>query len=491
MGNLSFILPEKLNKSWDQELLLSYFAGGPDYMPFYGTTSIHENLLSLKKDEPDSCFLNVPWKVGNQGVFISPTSTLPSRSNPYSLVTELARGKVNQLRNFTADWEFGGLKISQEIKDKLSKATLEFGKSFSTEESSQKEQLLQNSIESSYQGSETLIREYMRQIFNFRHQDNQPIETGLSAKVSKPFSTAISQRIEKSFTNMHLDINWKKVEASQGVFSWDETDKTLECCLATGMEVVGGPIIHMTKETIPEWLIQTEGTASQYATTMARFLDTTIRRYQGKIHRWIICSGLNVASMPVFGDETYFKITTKLAEIAKQIDSSLEIIIGITHPWGEYIASKRRDFSPLGFMDNLCRAGLNLAAIDLEIVMGSSSNSSFCRDMLETSRLLDIYSSLGMPITVSLGYPSISAPEDVSDSTFGNWKGPKSLETQADWAESFTSLLLSKRYIQAVQWVRLSDDMESPFPNCGLFDANWEAKPALACMEKIRKMHLR
>lgn len=460
-------------------------------MPFYGITSINNNILSMQKDESSSCFFNFPWKVGGQGVFISPTSTLPIRSHPYSLATELARGKVNQFRNFTADWEFGGLKINQELKDQLSKATLEFGKSFSTEELSQQEQLLQNSIESSYLGSEALVREYIKQIFNFRHQDNQPIETGLSAKVTKPFPASISPSLEKSFNNMHLAINWKKIETTQGVFSWDEVDKTLECCLATGMEVVGGPIIHMTKETLPEWLNQTGWTASQYATIMARFLDTTIKRYQGKIHRWIICSGLNIVCEPIFSDEIYFKITSKLAEIAKQIDSSLEIIIGITHPWGEYITSKRREFSPLIFMDNLCRAGLNLAAIDLEIVMGSTSNSSFCRDLLETSRLLDTYASLGMPITVSLGYPSANAPGDLSDSTFGNWKGPKTPETQADWAESFISLLLSKRYIQSVQWIELSDDSTSPFPNCGLFDKNWEAKPVLACMEKIRKTHLR
>ncbi len=491
MGNISFKIPDSIDKTWEKELLKSYFSGGPDTMPFFCSVSANKNILSLKKEEHDSCFLNIPWNIGSQGIFISPTSTLPLSDSPYSLITELARGKVNQFRNFNADWEFSGLKINQELRDQLAKSTLEFGKSFSNPDLSQQEKFLQNAIEFAYHGSDLLIREYMRQIFDIRHQDNQPFETGLSAKVSKPFPTSLSSKLEQSFNYMQVGFNWKNIETSQGVFYWDQVDQALESCMATGMEVIGGPVIQMTKESLPHWLTASSGTASQYATAMARFLDTAIRRYEGKIHRWIICSGLNVATEPAFGDETYFRIACKLAEIAKQIHSSLEIIIGVTQPWGEYTATKKRAFSPFIFTDNLCRAGLNLAAIDIEIVMGSSPNGSFCRDMLETSRLLDLYAVLGMPLTLTLGYPSSKNQGELGDSEFGNWKGAKSHSTQADWAESFTSLALSKRYIQSIHWVELSDDHDSDFPNCGLFDKDWQPKASFACMEKIRKKHLR
>ncbi|NBR04435.1 MAG: hypothetical protein EBT92_01540 [Planctomycetes bacterium] len=491
MGNISFNIPDSIDKTLEKELLKSYFSGGPDTMPFFSIVSRNKNILSLKKDEPDSCFLNIPWNIGNQGFFISPTSTLPLSDSPYSLITELARGKVNQFRNFNADWEFSGLKINQELRDQLSKSTLEFGKSFSSSVLSQQEKHLQTAIEYAYQGSDLLIREYIRQIFDIRHQGNQPFETGLSAKISKPFPASLSSKMEQSFNYMQVGFNWKKIESSQGIFSWDEVDQTVESCLATGMEVIGGPVIQITKESLPEWLASSTSTASQYATAMARFLDTVIRRYEGKIHRWIICSGLNVATEPAFGDETYFRIACKLAEIAKQIHSSLEIIIGVTQPWGEYTATKKRAFSPFIFTDNLCRAGLNLAAIDIEIVMGSSPNGSFCRDMLETSRLLDLYAVLGMPLTITLGYPSIKNQDELGDYEFGNWKGSKTPATQADWAESFTSLALSKRYIQSIHWAEIADDPSSDFPNCGLFDKDWVQKPAFAHMEKIRKTHLR
>jgi hypothetical protein len=491
MGNISFNIPDSIDKTWEKELLRSHFSGGPDTMPFFCNVSNNNNVLSLKKEESDSCFLNIPWNIGSQGIFMSPTSTLPLSDLPYSLIMEIARGKVNQFRNFNADWEFSGLKINKDIRDQLSNSTLEFGKAFSNASLPFQEKCLQNAIEFAYQGSDTLIREYMRQIFDIRHQDNQPFETGLSAKVSKPFPASLSSKMEKSFNYMQVGFNWKNIETSQGIFSWSQVDQALESCIATGLEVIGGPVIQMTKESLPEWLATSTSTASQYATAMARFLDTAIRRYNGKIHRWIICSGLNVVTEPAFGDETYFRIACKLAEIAKQIDSSLEIIIGVTQPWGEYISTKKRAFSPFIFTDNLCRAGLNLAAIDIEIVMGSSPNGSFCRDMLETSRLLDLYAVLGMPLTITLGYPSEKKQGELEDSVFGNWKGAKTPATQANWAESFTCLALSKRYIQSIHWAELSDDSASDFPNCGLFDKDWQPKPAFDCMEKIRKIHLR
>jgi len=35
MGNISFNIPESLDKTWEKELLKSYFLGGPDSMPFF------------------------------------------------------------------------------------------------------------------------------------------------------------------------------------------------------------------------------------------------------------------------------------------------------------------------------------------------------------------------------------------------------------------------------------------------------------------------
>lgn len=95
MGNISFNIPDSIDKTWEKELLRSHFLVAQTPCLFCNVSN-NNNVLSLKKEEHDSCFLNIPWNIGSQGIFMSPTSTLPLSDFPYSLIMEIARGKVNQ-----------------------------------------------------------------------------------------------------------------------------------------------------------------------------------------------------------------------------------------------------------------------------------------------------------------------------------------------------------------------------------------------------------
>ena len=69
-------------------------------------------------------------------------------------------------------------------------------------------------------------------------------------------------------------------------------------------------------------------------------------------------------------EEELLGLTYRLADTARQIDPSLELIIGIAQPWGEYMAAHEWTHSPFIFADTLIRSGINnLAALDLELVM--------------------------------------------------------------------------------------------------------------------------
>ena len=77
----------------------------------------------------------------------------------------------------------------------------------------------------------------------------------------------------------------------------------------------------------------------------------------------------------------------------------------MSQPWGEYMARAEHTYSPFVFADTLIRAGLKLAALDVEWVMGVTPRGSYCRDLLDASRVLDLYAMLGTPLQVSLAYP--------------------------------------------------------------------------------------
>jgi hypothetical protein len=138
---------------------------------------------------------------------------------------------------------------------------------------------------------------------------------------------------------------------------------------------------------------------------------------------------------------------------------------------------------------------LKLNALDLEIVMGVHPRGSYCRDLLETSRLLDLFTLLGLPLQVTLGYPSAGTTDPQADSDLsagaGHWRTGFSPEAQADWAAVFADLALCKPYVRAVQWVHALDGEPHLFPHCGLIDGEGNVKPVVERLRKLRDEHLK
>jgi hypothetical protein len=187
-------------------------------------------------------------------------------------------------------------------------------------------------------------------------------------------------------------------------------------------------------------------------------------------------------------------LTVKVARAARQIDPELELIIGVAEPWCDYLARADREQSPFLFAETLVRE-LKLAALDVELIMGLTPRGSYCRDLLETSRLLDSYADLEVPLQVTLGYPSSSSLDPKADPLLcvdaGNWHGGVQETTQAEWASAFVKLALCKPYVEVVNWVHLSDAEIHQFPHCGLVNAGGGSKPSLQAIQQLSQTLLR
>src|SRR5262249_11243917 len=142
------------------------------------------------------------------------------------------------------------------------------------------------------------------------------------------------------------------------------------------------------------------------AAFMCRFVEAAVRRYRTRIRRWQLSAASNWASVLSLSEDELMVLTARLGEAARQVDPSLELTIGISQPWGEYMARADRAYSPFIFADHLVRSGVNLSGLNLELVMGVQGRGSYGRDPLDTSRLLDLYALLGVPLHVTLGYPA-------------------------------------------------------------------------------------
>src|SRR5262245_9727123 len=193
---------------------------------------------------------------------------------------------------------------------------------------------------------------------------------------------------------------------------------------------------------------------------MCDYVETAVSRYRGKVSRWLVTSGANGSSTLGLTEEDLIRLTAMAADAAWQIDPNLQLTFGVSRPWGDYLAGPGFEYSPFVYADTLLRAGLPFAGVEVEFFLGTSPRGNYCRDLLEASRLLDLFGLLGVPIQVSLAYPSSSAPDPKANSneksdSAGRWRD-QSPAAQAEWADAFASLAICKSYVSGVFWDHLT-----------------------------------
>lgn len=465
-------------------------------MPWPTTVQIESGCLTLFRDVEESGGLSVPWEIKGAGRVMSSTATLIERPTPYQFLLELARGKANQLRNQAAVWQEGGLLVPLPLAQDIRRTTGLFGQALTSAPSEESVRLAQESLVQAYHAGERLVQQYIDQMFQARHFRQPRLDTLLGCCLGpQVLSPDQAESLLQCSNSLGLSLTWKEVEPVQGEFHWEVFDSLLAWALDRGLAVTGGPLVDFSAELLPEWLWLWERDLTSLASFLCEYVSTVVRRYQGRIRSWKLTSGGNLSSVLSLSEEEILWLTVRMAEAARAVDPRLELIIGLVQPWGEYLSTEERNHSPLLFADTLVRSGLNLGGLDLELVLGVTPRGSYCRDLLETSRLLDLYSVLGVPLRVTLGYPAQENTDPLAPPKYrveaGQWHQGFSPEIQAEWAMAFAALCLCKPTVRGVHWVQFSDASPHILPHCGLLDAGDQPRPALQRLRDLREFHLR
>ena len=170
-----------------------------------------------------------------------------------------------------------------------------------------------------------------------------------------------------------------------------------------------------------------------------------------------------------------------------------QFLIRIDQPWGEYQARGQHKLSPMHFADALVRAGLGLSAINLEIGVGYSPRGTPSRDLLDFSRMIDQWSAFGLPLQVTLAFPSAGANDPRLNTDLEverpSWSTAWTEEAQADWIDLHLPLLMAKPAVAAIFWSHFSDGDKHRFPHAGLLRPDGTAKPALERIVHRRKIY--
>jgi len=493
---MTFLLPPGLPADAVQELARASVAGGPDGMPFPTEVAIEQDRLIVRRTMDESGYLLVPWNVEGAGHLMASTPTLMERAPPYQIQVELARGKVNQLRNQAADWLTGGLQMPPALQQDIRDATLAFARAVTQASLPGAGPDAQIALAKAFHASDTLVDVYVSQVFQVRHQRQPRLDTTLACRLGTAVpGDAQTALLAKAFNVVNLPFTWSDVQPGETDFQWQPHDHLVAWAQANNLPMTGGPLLDFSPAGLPDWLWLWERDLPSLATFMCNYVQIVIRRYRGQIRAWQLTTASNSAAVLGLSDDELLWLTVRLGEAARQVDPNLELSIGIAQPWGEYMALQDRSHSPFIFADTLIRSGMNLAGLDLEVVMGVGSRGSYCRDALEVSRLIDLYALLGVPLQVTLGYPSAAGPDPHADQGMkvseGSWRGGFTAAIQAAWADTLVGLTLCKPSVRGVTWCHFEDAAPHQFPACGLVDAQGNAKPALACVQELREKHLR
>jgi hypothetical protein len=496
MGTMTFHLPAAVSADAARELKRICMAGGPDNMPWPTELTFAGEQLRVSRVVDESGYLIVPWGINGRGLLMGTSATLIERPRPYNLLVELARGKVNQVRCQAFDWRAGGLQLPPELELLIQEASRAFGHACIAGSGAEANHSAQIALERAYDAAEQLVRVYVAQVFQIRHQRQARLDATLSCRLSRGIPPPDPQaQLTAAFNSVGVPMSWSHIESEEAIYRWEETDALVDWAHKQQLHITAGPLIDFSSAQLPAWLWLWEQDLPNLAAFMCKYVETAVRRYRGRIRRWQLTAASNCGNVLSLSEDDLLGLTYRLAESVRQIDPSLELVVGIAQPWGEYMAQSERTHSPFIFADTLIRSGLNLHALDLELVMGVTPRGSYCRDVLEISRLLDLYALLGVPLQVTLGYPSSPQSDAEADPDLhiegGHWDSGFSADVQAAWAADVAALALCKPYVQGVRWVHFRDAEPHAFPHCGLLDARDQAKPALQKLRDLRESHLK
>ena len=495
MGVMTFRVPADLADAVADDLPRTSVAGGHDRAPTPTHAALEEGILVLDRDQGESGPVYVPWDVRRVGHVVTPTTTLMERVRPYHLSVELARGKINQVRNQYADWQGGGLSPSPDVEAMLKGATARFGQALLDAPAPAADATAADALAAAFDAADVLTRTYQEQVFKLRHARQAKFDTAFGCRLATVPPRGLDDACRLAFNTVTVPLTWRSIEPTESNYQWEAADAVVDWAASRNLKTFAGPLIDFSEAGLPDYVRRGNADTLTLKSLICDFVETVVTRYRGKIARWTITAGGNGSSVMGLSEEELVRLTAMAADAAWQIDSGLQIVFGLAQPWGDYLGGRGFEYSGFVFADTLIRAGLPFAGIELEWFFGTAPRGSFCRDPLEASRLLDLFGLLGVPVQLALAYPSSRLPDPQADvaeqvESGGVWHDFSST-AQSAWASAFASIALCKSYVNGIVWDHLADADPHRIPNAGLVDSAGQIKPAFDRLRDLRETHLR
>jgi hypothetical protein len=492
MGVLKFLLTTPDLASRLPELRKAFITG-LDRTPTRLAVELRHGVLACHRESNESGRLFVPWPVEGFGTPIVGTATLIERPEPYRLAVELARGKLNDVRNQLADWKLMGLRTPAELERVLREAHHAFVRATTAgDHPEEADAAAQASLAATWTAGNLLVEAYTAQVLQTRLASTPKLNTLFGGTLEgEPKQAPWAREWTTAFNATQIGCSWKALAPSEGQYRWDELDAQLAWCRRHKQQILAGPLLEFRPRALPDWIWLWEGDFDTILGLVTDLVRQVVTRYRGKIPIWNLVHRPACTDFLGLSEEEQIRIAARAIQVARQADPSAQYTIGVERPWAEWLGTTPFQLGPLHLADYLVRADIGLAGIVLEIAPGYSAPGSHIRDLFDFSRLLDLYSLLNLPLHITLAMPSSAEPDPVADPAVrveaGQWPAPPDEMSQASWGAKWIALAVAKPFVRSVVWLQASDASPHLYPHGGLFRKDQTAKPLFPWLKSFRR----
>jgi hypothetical protein len=213
-----------------------------------------------------------------------------------------------------------------------------------------------------------------------------------------------------------------------------------------------------------------------------------VERYGNYVYHWDVISGVHSDNTFNFTFEQLMEISRVSTALVKQLAPRAQAVINITAPWGEYYARNQRTIPPMLYADMVVQSGVSFDGLGAQILFGAAADGMFVRDMFQVSEKLDRLGNFGKPVHLTaVQVPSASPTDRPVSSIGGSWRKPWDENVQAHWIKEFTSIALSKPFVESLTWSELADQAEgSVIASGGLLHPDLTPKLGYKTLAAIR-----
>lgn len=486
MGVMRFlVLPAEAAADWPEAS--SAYITALDGRVYSGRVELHGNVLACTRATSDSGKLHVAWPVAGFGRPVLTTASLPESDQPYLLVLELARGKIGELREQVFQWETAGMAISPEFRSLQKQAFAHFSKaSASRGDPPAAVQAAQRALDLAVEAADMLGRSYTAQRRQSRKAWSMHPPALLGCTVDESaLSGSLQEFFFGTFTAASVPMEWSRVEPVEGMYGWQAMDALLDACQRRRCVVRAGPLLDLSADGLPQWLAPWAADFLNLQSFVCDFMETAVSRYAGRIRIWEVSARGNTGGGLALTEEQRLALTARSIEAAQRTDTEAQLFIRVNQPWGEYQGAGGHRLTPFQFVDALLRSRLGLGGVNLEIAVGYLPQGDAQRDLLAVSKLIDLWSLLGLQLHVTLAFPSSTQPDPaaargLSVRPRSPWRnGDWTEEAQADWVAAYVPMLMAKPQVTGVFWSHFHDGLPHRFPQAGAVRADGTPKPVL------------